>query len=48
MRLQEKFVAKTVEVDEGVNIDFDDGGKLIGLEILGATERYALSDIFTI
>jgi len=26
VRLQEKFVAKTVEVDEGVNIDFDDQG----------------------
>ena len=48
VRLQEKFVAKTVEVDEGINIDFDDGGRLIGLEILDATERYALSDIFNI
>jgi uncharacterized protein YuzE len=48
VRLQEKFVAKTVEVDEGINIDFDEGGRLIGLEILDATERYALSDIFNI
>jgi len=48
VRLQEKFVAKTVEVYEGINIDFDDGGRLIGLEILDATERYALSDIFNI
>jgi len=48
VRLQEKFVAKTVEVDEGINIDFDDDGRLIGLEILDATERYALSDIFNI
>ncbi|EKD22164.1 MAG: hypothetical protein ACD_87C00132G0004 [uncultured bacterium] len=48
VRLQEKFVAKTVEVDEGINIDFDDGGRLIGLEILDATERYTLSDIFNI
>ena len=48
VRLQEKLVAKTVEVDEGVNIDFDDQGKLIGLEILDATERYTLSDIFNI
>lgn len=48
VRLQEKFVAKTVEVDEGVNIDFDEEGKLIGLEILDATERYALSDVFNI
>ena len=48
VRLQEKSGAKTVKVDEGVNIDFNDGGKLIGLEILDATERYALSDIFNI
>ena len=48
VRLQEKSVAKTVEVYEGVNVDFGDGGKLIGLEILDATERYALSDIFNI
>jgi uncharacterized protein YuzE len=48
VRLQEKFVAKTTEIDEGINIDFDEGGKLIGLEILDATERYSLSDIFNI
>jgi uncharacterized protein YuzE len=48
VRLQEKFVAKTVELDEGINIDYDEGGRLIGLEILDATERYALSDIFNI
>ena len=48
VRLQEKFVAKTVEIDEGINLDFDDGGRLIGLEILDATERYDLSDIFNI
>jgi uncharacterized protein YuzE len=48
VRLQEKLVAKTVEIEEGVNIDLDDGGRLIGLEILDATERYSLSDIFNI
>jgi uncharacterized protein YuzE len=29
--LQEKNVARTVEIDEGLNIDFDENGKLIGL-----------------
>jgi uncharacterized protein YuzE len=48
VRLQEKFVAKTTEIDEGINIDFDEGGRLIGLEILDATARYSLSDIFNI
>jgi uncharacterized protein YuzE len=45
---RKNLLLTTVEVDEGVNIDFDDQGKLIGLEILDATERYTLSDIFNI
>ena len=48
VRLQEKYVARTVEVEEGLNLDLDDSGKLIGLEILDATERYPLADIFNI
>lgn len=48
IKVQEKFVAKTQEVAEGVNLDFDVDGKLIGLEILDATERYAPSDIFNL
>jgi uncharacterized protein YuzE len=48
IRLQEKNVARTVEIDEGINIDFDKTGKLIGLEVLDATESYALTDIFNI
>ena len=46
IRIQEKKVTQTKEVAEGVNLDLDETGKLIGLEILGATERYSLSDIF--
>jgi uncharacterized protein YuzE len=48
IRLQEKYVARTLEIDEGINLDFDDKGRLIGLEVLDATERYELSDIFNI
>jgi uncharacterized protein YuzE len=48
VRLQEKYVARTVEIEEGLNLDLDDSGKLIGLEILNATERYPLADIFNI
>ena len=48
IRLQEKYVAKTVELEEGLNIDLDEKGKLIGLEVLDATERYSLADIFNI
>ena len=48
IRVQENIVATTKEVAEGVNLDFDKEGKLIGLEILDATERYSPSDIFNL
>ena len=47
-RLQEKYVGRTVELEEGLNLDLDENGKLIGLEVLDATERYSLADIFNI
>ena len=37
-----------MEIEEGLNIDLDKSGKLIGLEVLDATDRYSLADIFNI
>ena len=48
IRIQEKKVARTKEVEEGINLDIDEDGKIIGLEIIGATERYKKEDIFSI
>jgi len=48
IRLQEKHVKRTVEIEDGINIDLDKNGKLVGIEILDATDRYSLSDIFNI
>ena len=48
IRIQEKKVARTKEVEEGINLDIDEDGKIIGLEIIGATERYKKEDIFNI
>ncbi len=46
IRMQEKYVDRTVEIEEGLNLDLDKKGKLIGLEVLDATERYSLADVF--
>ena len=48
IRLQEKYVTRTVEIEDGLNIDLDENGKLIGLEVLDATVRYTLTDLFNI
>lgn len=48
IRIQEKTVARTREIEEGVNLDFDDQGRVIGLEIIGATDKYSLEDIFNV
>ena len=48
IRIQEKEVFRTKELEEGINLDIDEEGKLIGLEIIGATERYNQKDIFNI
>ena len=48
IQIQEKRVTKTKEIEEGVLIDFDEDGKLIGIEILDATKRFTLSDIINL
>ena len=48
VRLQEKYVDRTLEIEEGLNLDLDENGKLIGLEVLDATKRYSLADIFNV
>jgi uncharacterized protein YuzE len=48
IRIREKDVARTQEVSDGVNLDFDVEGRLIGLEVLGASRRYPSADIFNL
>jgi len=46
--LKETEVHKTIEISEGINIDLDFNGNLIGIEIIEATQRYSFSDIFNL
>jgi uncharacterized protein YuzE len=48
IRIEETEITRTEELEEGVNLDFNSEGRLIGIEILNALERYNPSDIFTI
>jgi uncharacterized protein YuzE len=38
IRLQEKERGRTIEINENLNIDLDDTGNLIGVEILNADD----------
>lgn len=48
IRIQEKKVYRTKEVEEGFNLDFDKEGKIIGMEILDATTRYRQKDVLNV
>jgi uncharacterized protein YuzE len=45
---KEDFVAKSKEIEDGVVIDFDEKGQLIGIEVLDVTQRFSLSDIVNV
>jgi uncharacterized protein YuzE len=45
---KEEFVAKSKEIEDGVVIDFDEKGQLIGIEVLDVSQRFSLSDIVNI
>ena len=48
IRIEETEIAKTNEIEEGINLDFSADGKLVGVEILNARERYKAKDLFSI
>ena len=41
---QEVEVAKSVEPNDGVLVDLDDRGEVVGIEILDASERFESAD----
>jgi uncharacterized protein YuzE len=45
---KEEFVATSREIEDGVVIDFDEKGLLIGIEVLDVSQRFSPSDIANI
>jgi uncharacterized protein YuzE len=45
---KEDYVASSREIEDGVVIDFDNKGQLIGIEVLDVSQRFSLSDIVNV
>jgi uncharacterized protein YuzE len=45
---KQEFVASSKEIEDGVVIDFDDEGHLIGIEVLDVSQRFSLADIVNV
>ncbi len=45
---KEAFVKKSKEIEDGVVVDFDEKGQLIGIEVLDVSHRFSLSDIVNV
>jgi uncharacterized protein YuzE len=48
VNFREVYVAKSKEIEEGVVIDFDQNGHIIGIEILDVSERLMPQDLANI
>lgn len=45
---KEGFVEVSKEIEDGVVVDFDGKGQLVGIEVLDVSQRFSLSDIVNI
>jgi len=48
IRLREVKIADSMDIEEGVTVDLDEGGHIVGIEILDASEKLELSDLVNI
>jgi len=48
IRAREAPVVDSTDIEEGVTVDLDENGHIVGLEILDASEKMNLSDIVNI
>ena len=48
IKLREVKIADSMDIEEGVTVDLDEGGHIVGIEILDASEKLELSDLVNI
>ena len=48
IKIREAKVADSVDIEEGVTVDLDEKGHIVGVEILDASEKMDLSDLVNI
>lgn len=48
IRLREAKIADSMDIEEGVTVDLDDDGHIVGIEVLDAGEKLELSDLVNI
>lgn len=48
IKLREAKIEDSMDIEEGVTIDLDEGGHIVGIEILDASEKLEMSDIVNI
>lgn len=48
IRLREAKIVDSVDIEEGVTVDLDEKGHIVGLEILDASEKLEATDLSNI
>lgn len=48
IRLREAKIVDSMDIEEGVTVDLDEKGHIVGLEILDASEKLNISDLVNI
>ncbi len=48
IKLREAKITDSVDIEEGVTVDIDEKGHIVGLEILDASEKLDMSDLVNI
>lgn len=48
IRLREAKIVDSVDIEEGVTVDFDEERHVVGIEILDASEKLGIADLVNI